>query len=98
MTIQNERTGSPQSLEIGDILYAQLDEKTALNRPKTWTFRCQGFVMKKNRSYILGPGDTVYRLGRDCFVTAIEAREHGNRDIRDQFRLVKMKKEERIRV
>lgn len=98
MLVQNERTGKEQSVSIDDILYVQLDKKTALNRPKTWSFRCHGFIVKPDKSYILGPGNTIFRLGYDCFTTSAEAREYGNRHIRDQYRLVKLSEEERIRV
>lgn len=98
MLVQNERTGKEQSVSIDDILYVQLDKKTALNRPKTWSFRCHGFIVKPDKSYILGPGNTIFRLGYDCFTTSVEAREFGNRHIRGHYRLVELSEEERIKV
>lgn len=98
MYMQNERTGKDQAVVFGDILYAQLDEKTGLDKPKTWSFRCQGFVVKPDGNYILGPGDTAFRLGWDCFTTAREARDFGNKADRNKLKLVEMTKEERIKV
>lgn len=98
MMITNERTGSEQAIAINDILYVQLDEKTGLDRPKTWSFRCQGFLVKPEISYILGPGDCAFKLGSDCFTTSREAREFGSRYKKDQYRLVRLSDEERIKV
>ena len=98
MTIINERTGAEQAVAFNDILYVQLDEKTGLDRPKTWSFRCQGFLLKPDSNYILGPGDCAFKLGSDCFTTAREAREFGSKYKKDQYRLVKLSEEERIRV
>ena len=49
MMLINERTGAEQAIALNDILYVQLDEKTGLDRPKTWSFRCQGFLVKPNQ-------------------------------------------------
>lgn len=98
MMLINERTRAEQAIALNDILYVQLDEKTGLDRPKTWSFRCQGFLVKPDNSYILGPGDCAFKLGSDCFTTAREAREFGSKYKKDQYRLVKLSEEERIRV
>lgn len=98
MIVINERTGAEQAIAINDILYVQLDEKTGLDRPKTWSFRCQGFIVKPDSSYILGPGDCAFVLGQDCFTTSREAREFGSKYKKDQYRLVRLNDEERIKV
>ena len=98
MTIKNERTGVYESVKIGDVLYSRLDEVNSQDRRKTWSFRCQGVIVKPLDSYILGPGDVVYTLGRNCFKTAYEAREFGRDWIEPKYRLTKITNEERIKL
>ena len=98
MILRNERTGAEQAVMLGDILYAHVDRDTKLDQRKTWSFRCQGYVVTPNQNYILGPGDMVFRLGYDCFTTTTEARNFGNKPTKDQFSLVKLSEEERIKV
>lgn len=98
MMLRNERTGKEQAVMLGDILYAHVDRDTKLDQRKTWSFRCQGYLLRPDQNYILGPGDMAFRLGYDCFTTTTEAREFGKRSMRDQYKLVKISDEERIKV
>lgn len=111
MLITNKHTKGQQAVNVGDILYAYYDEPVKVkgyrNRLRTWTFRCQGLLVKKDDVYIMGPGDVLYQLGVDCFTSDVEARSVGYfKDGRSkdkgkpgkQFRLVELTDEERMRI
>lgn len=111
MLITNKHTKGQQVVNIGDILYAYYDEPVKVkgyrNRLRTWTFRCQGLLVKKDDVYIMGPGDVLYQLGVDCFTSDVEARSVGYfKDGRSkdkgkpgrQFRIVELTDEERMRI
>ena len=111
MLITNKHTGVQQAVDLGDILYAYYDEPVKVkgykNRLRTWSFRCQGILVKKDNVYIMGPGDVLYQLGVDCFTSDVEARSVGyfkdGRPKSDekpgrQFRIVELTNEERLRI
>ena len=108
MVIKNNKTGLFESVNVGDILYTYYEgPRDNRIRQKTWTFRCQGILEKKDHVYILAPGDVLYELGTDCFKTDIEARTAGynhngtrRKSIksRNQFRFLILKEDEKVRI
>ena len=111
MLIPNKHSGKPETVKIGDILYACYDEailsRGKHNRALTWSFRCQGIIVQKDQFFIMGPGDTLYQLGVDCFTSDVEARLVGyfhdgtkrkNKNLIKQYRIVLLTDEERMRI
>ena len=107
MIIKNLHNGRPEPVDIGDILYSYFDQGgyRTQERQKTWSFRCQGLVSTIDHDYILGPGNTIYQLGIDCFTSNNEAREVGyyhktlpKREERRQYRFSILSDEEKVRI
>lgn len=102
MFLRNKSTDEDQNVRIGDILYSVYEGDKRRVGKVTWSFPCQGFVIMKDNSYILGPGNTIYELGINAFKTAEAARKSSDRlrtgIKKEQFRLVKMSEEEMIKV
>ena len=109
MLIRNAHTGSVEAVNIGDVLYSYYEGSGDTNRkvPKTWSFRCQGILEKRDEQYILGPGDVLYQLGVDCFKTTQETLRAGynhdmvrraRKDPKLQYRFVMLSEEEKVRI
>ena len=106
MIIKNQHSGRPEPVDIGDILYSYFDQGGygTQERQRTWSFKCRGLLSTTEKDYILGPGNTMYELGLDCFTTDDEARDVGyynktskrNEKVK-KYRLTILTDEERIR-
>ena len=107
MYIKNLHNGLPEPVDVGDILYSYLDQGGYGTKEiqRTWSFRCQGLLSTTDKDYIIGPGNSMYELGIDCFTTDDEARNVGyynkvsnRRDGAMKHRLELVSPEERVRM
>ena len=107
MVLKNLHTGEPEPVDIGDILYSYFEQGGCgtRERQKTWSFRCQGLLTTADADYILGPGNTIYQLGIDCFTNDIEARGVGyywknnkRKDRPKKYRIDLLTEEEKVRM
>lgn len=107
MVLKNLHTGRPEPVDVGDILYSYFEQggHGTKERQLTWSFRCQGLLSTTDADYILGPGNTMYQLGLDCFTNDNEARGVGyywknskKKEKPIQYKLCILSDEEKVRM